>query len=169
MVRGERSKWLLSLVIFGVLVASFSLHFYESEAQTQGSPSTTGTTDKTVLAAYWVPYQTKAMSGSWRGWEWDAGVYHNPERILSDGRRDIASCYYPLIGPYDSSDNDVIHYHIGLAKSIGIDGFVVDWWMPNFGGTHGEVSFRSIDHRRPCLLGTFLSCPLSTFKIDNQM
>jgi len=34
----------------------------------------------------------------------------------------------PLIGPYDSSNPAVIEKHIQMAKSAGIDGFIVSWW-----------------------------------------
>ena len=40
----------------------------------------------------------------------------------------------PLIGEYNSSDLDTIRKHIRIAKSAGIDGFIVSWctdWCPN--------------------------------------
>ena len=43
-------------------------------------------------------------------------------------RREIASQHYPLIGPYDSSDPDVIEYHLLTMKLAGIDGVIVDWY-----------------------------------------
>jgi hypothetical protein len=45
-----------------------------------------------------------------------------------DGKRDIASHLYPLIGPYDSADPDVLEYHLLLMKLAGIDGVIVDWY-----------------------------------------
>ena len=35
---------------------------------------------------------------------------------------------YPLMGPYDSHDPDVVRAHIRMAKQAGIDGFIVSWW-----------------------------------------
>jgi len=65
----------------------------------------------------------------WNHWEWEeGGTPHNPNVILPNGRRDIASAYYPIIGPYDSCDEAVIDYHIRLAKASGIDVFLVDWY-----------------------------------------
>lgn len=52
----------------------------------------------------------------------------NPDVIDSTGRRQIASHYYPLIGPYASSDQDLIEYHLLLMKYSGIDGILVDWY-----------------------------------------
>ena len=45
-----------------------------------------------------------------------------------NGRREIASKFYPLIGPYDSGDKHVIEYHLLLMKLAGIDGVVIDWY-----------------------------------------
>jgi hypothetical protein len=53
--------------------------------------------------------------------------HFDPDRI-DDGRRSIASEYYPLIGPYDSGDPQVLEYHLLLMKLAGIDGVIVDWY-----------------------------------------
>jgi len=37
----------------------------------------------------------------------------------------------PLVGPYSSSEDETISRHIKLAKSAGIDGFIVSWWGPH--------------------------------------
>ena len=54
--------------------------------------------------------------------------HFDPERSDPTGRREIASHYYPLIGPYDSADPDVLEYHTLLMKVAGIDGVVADWY-----------------------------------------
>ena len=51
-----------------------------------------------------------------------------PGAVGPEGRREIASHYYPLIGPYDSADPDVLEYHTLLMKVAGIDGVVADWY-----------------------------------------
>lgn len=51
----------------------------------------------------------------------------NPNLILANGQRDIASHYYPLIGPYASGDANVIEYQLLLMKLSGIDGVFIDW------------------------------------------
>ncbi|MCB9059810.1 MAG: T9SS type A sorting domain-containing protein [Calditrichae bacterium] len=76
-------------------------------------------------------YQTPEVSGYW-GWHWTMNHF-NPESISADGRRDIASQYYPLTGPYDSQDPDILEYQVLLMKLSGIDGVIVDWYgMDNF-------------------------------------
>lgn len=53
----------------------------------------------------------------------------NPDVVdPTTGRRQVASYYYPLIGPYDSADPDVLEYHVLLMKVSGIDGILVDWY-----------------------------------------
>src|SRR5690606_16683401 len=43
---------------------------------------------------------------------------------------------YPLIGPYASSDTDVLEYHFLLMKYAGIDGILIDWY-----GTRGLYDY----------------------------
>lgn len=81
---------------------------------------------KPVLVHYMPWYVAKPYSGSW-GWHWTMNHY-NPDTTDSSGRRQIASWYYPLIGPYDSADPAVLEYHVLLMKLGGIDGVVVDWY-----------------------------------------
>lgn len=79
-----------------------------------------------VYMHYMPWFHSKAHSGYW-GSHWRM-ANKNPEVILPNGQRDIASHYYPLIGPYDSSDPDVIDYHMLLMKYCGIDGVLIDWY-----------------------------------------
>jgi len=53
--------------------------------------------------------------------------HFDPEQEI-DGRRQIASKYHPLTGPYDSGDPHVLEYHLLLMKLAGIDGVIVDWY-----------------------------------------
>ena len=52
----------------------------------------------------------------------------DPEVVDAGGKRQIAAHYYPLIGPYDSADRDVIEYHLLMMKLSGIDGVLIDWY-----------------------------------------
>lgn len=52
----------------------------------------------------------------------------NPDIIDENGKREIASHYYPLIGPYSSNDDDLQEYHLLLMKLCGIDGVIFDWY-----------------------------------------
>ena len=71
-------------------------------------------------------FVAKPYSGSW-GWHWTMNHF-NPEVINGNGQRQIASWYYPQIGPYDSADPAVLEYHVLLMKLAGIDGVIVDWY-----------------------------------------
>ena len=76
---------------------------------------------------YYMPWFTaKPYSNGW-GWHWTMNQF-DPDRVNASGERQIASWYYPLIGPYDSSDPAVLEYHVLLMKLAGIDGMIVDWY-----------------------------------------
>jgi len=91
-------------------------------------------TEKLVLAFYYAWYGTpEGPHGKWVHWNHPilarGGVlgYHNPDRVI-DGRRDIAAAEYPLLGPYDSLDPEVIETHLKWAQDYGVDCFIVSWW-----------------------------------------
>jgi hypothetical protein len=77
----------------------------------------------------WFEDKSTSPDGKW-GQHWTM-ANENPDIILANGNRQIASWFYPMIGPYASSDPDVIDYHTLLMKYSGIDGVIVDWY-----GTH---------------------------------
>jgi len=73
-----------------------------------------------VLAHYMPWYVAKPYSKEW-GWHWTMNKF-DPDK------GQIASQYHPLIGPYDSSDPDVIEYEVLTMKLSGIDGAIIDWY-----------------------------------------
>ena len=79
-----------------------------------------------ILAHYMPWFESKPVSGRW-GWHWTMGHF-DPEESDPTGRRELASHDYPLIGPYDSADPDVLEYHTLLMKVAGFDGVVADWY-----------------------------------------
>jgi hypothetical protein len=86
-------------------------------------------------------FQTPASLGgtggsSW-GWHWTMNT-RNPNIVDPNGQREIASNYYPLIGPYDSSDPYVIEYHMLLMKLSGVDGTILDWY--GSAGSNGDIN-----------------------------
>lgn len=103
-----------------------------------------------VYAHYMPWFETKETStdGKW-GWHWTM-ANKNPD-IITDGKRQIASWYYPSIGPYASSDPDVIEYHLLLMKYSGIDGVLVDWYgISNYNdlpaiNKNAEALFKAIE------------------------
>ncbi len=79
-----------------------------------------------LMAHYMAWYESKPVSGRW-GWHWTMNHF-DPEQVDSSGRRQIASHHYPAIGPYDSTDPDLLSYHFLLMKVAGIDGVIIDWY-----------------------------------------
>jgi hypothetical protein len=91
------------------------------------SPSGPARADSKIVMVYYMPwFAAKPYSSAW-GWHWTMDHF-NPETVSVTGERQIASWYYPLIGPYDSADPAVLEYHVLLMKLAGIDGVVVDWY-----------------------------------------
>ena len=99
----------------------------------------TGGTEVPVFAHYMPWFETPESNleapGQW-GYHWTL-QNRNPNNILPNGQRDIASHFYPLIGPYASSDPDVMEYHLLLMKAAGIDGIIIDWYGVQ--GTNGDI------------------------------
>ena len=79
-----------------------------------------------IMVHYMPWYASKPVSGEW-GWHWTMNHF-DPDTIADDGRRAIASHYYPLIGPYDSNDPHALECHVLLMKFAGIDGAIIDWY-----------------------------------------
>lgn len=89
---------------------------------------------KPLLAArYLISYRNPEFSSEWGRWKFSdkskpAKYHHNPQNRLPNGEYDIASVYMPVIGTYDSGDPDLAEYHILLAKAVGIDAFIIDYF-----------------------------------------
>ncbi len=81
--------------------------------------------EKLLLAHYMPWYTAPPHSETW-GWHWTMNHF-DPSKQKND-RREIASKFYPLIGPYDSGDEHIVEYHLLLMKLAGIDGVVIDWY-----------------------------------------
>lgn len=83
----------------------------------------------------WFETPESSVTGEW-GWHWTMNS-QDPEVVDANGRREIASHLYPLIGPYASDDPDVIEYHLLLMKLAGIDGVLINWYGVT--GTNGDI------------------------------
>jgi Glycosyl hydrolase family 99 len=78
-------------------------------------------------------FETPATSTNNRwGIHWTM-ANRDPRIVDANGKRQIASYFYPLIGPYGSSDKDVIEYQLLEMKYAGVDGILIDWpgTLPN--------------------------------------
>lgn len=108
------------------------------------TPGTAPAEQPIVLAHYmpWFRAEKTEQGITWEHWQWyGKGKKHDPDTVLANGRRDIASVYYPLIGPYDQMDRAVLEYHVLTALASGIDGFVADWYGP---GTRSDQVFAEL-------------------------
>jgi hypothetical protein len=103
--------WLTALVLAASAVAI-------------ASPAKTPHPARLLMAHYMPWFQADPSAGKW-GWHWTMNHYDSDKSVA--GRRQIASHYYPLIGPYDSSDPDLLEYHVLLMKFAGFDGATIDW------------------------------------------
>ena len=112
-------------------LVSFSAALFVATASGQDS----GASQAPRILVHYMPwYQAKPFAPTW-GWHWTMDHF-NPDVLDMSDRREIASHFYPLIGPYDSRDEDVIEYHVLLMKVAGIDGVIVDWY-----GTSGLFDY----------------------------
>lgn len=51
----------------------------------------------------------------------------NPELTDANGKREIASHYYPLIEPYDNGEPHYLEYAVVCMKLAGLDGIIIDY------------------------------------------
>ena len=105
-------------------------------------------TPKTVLVHYMPWYDSKPVSGHW-GWHWTMDRF-KPEEVNSNGERELASHYRPLIGPYDSNDPNTLECQVLLMKFAGISGVIIDWY-----GTENFRDYATI-HRNSLSLIKYL-------------
>jgi len=121
---------MFSLRLFIIVILSIAISCNSKDDAVKSDPFAPKAVVKTntmqVYMHYMPWFQSKDESGYW-GSHWRMSN-RNPDIIDSNGQREIASHYYPLIGPYDSNDKDVIEYHLLLMKYAGIDAVLIDWY-----------------------------------------
>jgi|LauGreDrversion4_2_1035121.scaffolds.fasta_scaffold38422_2 hypothetical protein len=108
----------------GIDVASFAVMQY--------SPVNITKKYSTPVYAHYMPWfespefaeYPNTQKGNW-GYHWTMAT-KNPEIILN-GKREIASHYYPLVGPYDNGEPDYLEYAVICMKLAGIDGILIDY------------------------------------------
>jgi hypothetical protein len=102
------------------------------------APAVVPKTNHQPVYVHYMPWfeTPQTLGGTNWGWHWTMNN-RNPNVVDSTGKRQIASYYYPTIGPYASSDPDVLEYHLLLMKLSGIDGVIMDWYGPQ--GSNGDI------------------------------
>lgn len=120
-------------LLFTIQVALFVSQFIVAQ-----SLSVPKTYNKPVLMHYMPWFETPEFNQQW-GSHWTMNN-QNPDIIVdaTTGKRQIASHFYPLIGPYSSKDPAVIEYHLLLMKYSGIDGVLIDWYGVQ--GSNGDIN-----------------------------
>lgn len=109
---------------FGAIIffAIFVPLFFAAPEIGNGAP-------KAVMVHYMPWFQSPySLGGNSWGYHWTMNHF-NPNVINpTNDEPEIASWYYPQIGPYDSLDPAVLEYQVLLMKLAGIDGVIVDWY-----------------------------------------
>ena len=93
------------------------------------SPVAVSKSNSTKTWAHFMPWFENTETtgdGKW-GMHWTMNT-KNPGIMDGIGKREIASHFYPLTGPYASSDPDIIEYQLLLMKYSGIDGILIEWY-----------------------------------------
>lgn len=98
----------------------------EQEVTVYAPKPVTKTVGKKVFAHLMPWFETPRTNGGSWGLHWRMNT-QNPDIVDASGKRQIASHFYPLIGPYASGDTAVIEYQLLLMKLSGIDGVFIDW------------------------------------------
>lgn len=140
----KRAITLLFFGIMNVLVAAgCSSDDKNSDTPTEPEtfePVAIEKTNSTKIYVHYMPwFETNESSADKKwGYHWTM-ANKNPNNIGANNRREIASYYYPLIGPYHSGDKNVIENHLLLMKYSGIDGVLIDWY-----GTYDVNDYRMV-------------------------
>ncbi|HAH63479.1 MAG TPA: hypothetical protein DCL73_15440 [Treponema sp.] len=108
-----------------------------------------------VLVHYMPWFQAPPVSDGY-GFHWhQGGAKFDPYQILSDGCANIASHQYPLTGPYDSRDRNILEYQAALMKISGIDGVIFDWY-----GIDNALDYKEIQESTLAMIGVLKSAGL---------
>jgi hypothetical protein len=123
------SIWVLFLLLANVFVSCEKEELKTITFKIEKFPpvSVEKSHDQMVFMHYMPWFETKESNNNSWGIHWTM-ANQNPDIIDGDGRRQIASHYYPMIGAYHSGDKNVIEYHLLLMKYAGIDGVLIDWY-----------------------------------------
>lgn len=91
-------------------------------------PSTRSKKEPLVMVHYMPWFQAPPTSSEY-GFHWhQGGARFDPYEVLENGCSNIASHYYPLTGPYDTANKNLLEYQVALMKISGIDGVIFDWY-----------------------------------------
>ncbi|PFH12383.1 carbohydrate binding protein with CBM6 domain [Collimonas sp. PA-H2] len=117
----------LDSAVNGGLVGNFNWFSIGSASTSTGPVAVpkTGTKKVYVHMMPWFETNSSSGNGAW-GQHWTM-ANQNPNIVDANGKRQIASYYYPQTGPYASGDPYIIEYQLLLMKYAGVDGVLIDW------------------------------------------
>ncbi len=101
-----------------IVVVTAALLAGGADARVVGTVAKAGAGQVAIFYYPW--YGTPARDGEWQHWQ-----QHN-----SAPPAKIASGWYPVRGPYSSSDPAVVHAQMHEIASSGIQTVIVSWWGP---------------------------------------
>jgi hypothetical protein len=122
----------LTYLVVGLLVCSCNKNVPDQPADfkvVKFDPVAVSKSNSVKTWAHFMPWFENPETlgeGKW-GMHWTMNT-KNPEVTDKAGKREIASHFYPLTGPYASSSSDIIEYQLLLMKYSGIDGILIDWY-----------------------------------------
>jgi hypothetical protein len=129
---GENVVLVLTYLAIGLLAGSCTKNVPDQPADfkvVKFDPAVVSKSNSTETWAHFMPWFERSEIGGESKWgmHWTMNT-KNPGVMDGTGKREIASHFYPLTGPYSSSDPDIIEYQLLLMKYSGIDGILIDWY-----------------------------------------
>ncbi|KAK8792858.1 hypothetical protein WA158_005022 [Blastocystis sp. Blastoise] len=107
-----------------------------------------------VHSFYYPWYGSEAHDGKWRHWNhktlphWTESVNRQYPIKQHNPPDDVASSFYPLLGPYSSIDEQVIETHMKYSVIAGIGVLVVSWYPHSL----SDDGFLSVDNYMPIIM-----------------
>ncbi|XDV34390.1 hypothetical protein PO909_004551 [Leuciscus waleckii] len=95
---------------------------------------------------YYLWYGSPQMDASYIHWDhvlvphWDPKIAASHPKGRHNPPDDIASSYYPELGPYSSRDPDVIESHMAQIEAAATGVVVLSWYPPDVADEHGKPS-----------------------------
>jgi len=122
------SLFIVAIAIFVTGCSKDDSSSTPTDPDTFDAVSVTKTNSTKIYMHYmpWFETNESSSDGQW-GYHWKMNN-KNPNTVDANGKREIASHYYPLIGPYHSGDKLVIENHLLMMKYAGVDGILIDWY-----------------------------------------
>ena len=99
-------------------LAALALGAAGSSIASSGGPGTVAAREVAIFYYPW--YGTEAVDGAWQHWQQNGNT--PPTQIASN--------WFPLRGPYSSSDPAVVRAQMQEIAAIGIQTVIVSWWGP---------------------------------------